>query len=52
VNKTLTATSAAQLAKCVLLHAYSRSRTTAVNSQLRENKRKLHIAYLTSWHNK
>jgi len=41
VNKT--AASAAQLAKCILLHAYSR--TTASSQQLRENKQKLHIAY-------
>jgi len=41
-----TAASAAQLAKCILFHAYSR---TTASSQLRENKR--FIAYLTSWHN-
>jgi len=35
VNKT----SAAQLAKGILLHAYSR---TTASSQLRENKQKLH----------
>jgi len=45
VNKT--AASAAQLAKCILLHASAR---TTASSQLRENKQKLHIA-LTSWHN-
>jgi len=44
MNKT---TSAEQLAKCILLHAYSR---TTASSQLRENKQKLHT-YLTSWHN-
>jgi len=37
-----TAARAAQLAKCILLHAYSR---TTVSSQLRKNKQKLHIAY-------
>jgi len=36
MNKT--AASAAQLAKCILLHAYSR---TTTSSQLRENKQKL-----------
>jgi len=41
VNKT--AASAAQLTKCILLHAYSR---TTASSQLREN-----IAYLISWYN-
>jgi len=46
VNKT--AASAAQLAKCILLHAYSH---TTASSQLHENKQKLHTAYLTSWHN-
>jgi len=46
VNKI--AASAAQLAKCILLHAYSR---TTAGSQLCENKHKLHTAYLTSWHN-
>jgi len=40
VNKT--AASAAQLAECILLYAYSR---TTASSQLRENKQKLHIAY-------
>jgi len=45
MNKT--AASAAQLAKCILLHPYSR---TTVSSQLRENNQKLH-SYLTSWHN-
>jgi len=43
VNKT--AASAAPLAKCILLHASSRC------SQLRENRQKLHIAYLTNWNN-
>jgi len=38
-----TAASAAQLAKCILLHAYSH---TTASSQLRENKLKLHVAYL------
>jgi len=37
VNKT--ATSVTQLAKFILLHAYSR---TTASSQLRENKQKLH----------
>jgi len=46
VNKT--AASAAQLAKCILLHTYS-SATAA--SMLRHHKQKLHGAYLTSWHN-
>jgi len=46
VNKT--AASAAQFTKCILLHTYSR---TTASSQLRERKQKLHIAYLTSWHN-
>jgi len=36
------AASAAQLPKCILLHAYSH---TTASFQLRENKRKLHIAY-------
>jgi len=36
------AASAAQLAKCNLLHTYSR---TTASFQLRENKQKLHIAY-------
>jgi len=40
MNKT--AASAAQLANCILLHAYSRA---TAGSQLRDN-----IAYLTSWH--
>jgi len=40
MNKT--AASAAQLAKRILLHAYSR---TAVSSQLRENKQKLHSLF-------
>jgi len=46
LNKT--AASATQLAMCILLHAYSR---TTTSSQLHENKQKLHVAYLTSWHN-
>jgi len=45
VNKT--AASATQLAKCILLHAYSC--TTATPSCTSTNK-KLHAAYLTSWH--
>jgi len=40
VNKT--AASVAQLAKCILLHAYSR---TTASSQLYQHKQKLHIAY-------
>jgi len=40
VNKTVA--SAAQLAKCILLYAYSR---ITASSQLHENKQKLHIAY-------
>jgi len=40
VNKT--ATSAAQSAKRILLHAYSR---TTANFQLREHKQKLHAAF-------
>jgi len=40
VNKT--AASAAQLAKCILLHAYS---STTASSQLRDNKQKLHTAF-------
>jgi len=40
VNKT--AASAAPLANCILLHAYS---STTASSQLRENKKKLYIAY-------
>jgi len=48
--RTISAASAAQLAKCILLHAYSRIITTA-SSQLRENKQILYlIADLTSWH--
>jgi len=46
VNKT--AAIAAQFAKCILLHAYSR---TTASFQLRENKQNFIIAYLTSWHN-
>jgi len=45
VNKT--AASAAQLAKYILLHAYSR--TTAAPTLRAQTK--LHTAYLTSWHN-
>jgi len=45
VNKT--AASAAQLAKCILLHAYSR---TTASSQLRENKPILN-SWFNSWHN-
>jgi len=44
VNKI--AASAAPLAKCILLHTYSR---TTASSQMRDNKQKI-IAYLTSWH--
>jgi len=44
VNKT--AASSAQFAKCILLHAYSR---TTTGSQLREHKQKLHIVYLINW---
>jgi len=40
VNKT--AASDAQLAKCILLYAYSR---TTASFQLRENKQKLHPAF-------
>jgi len=40
VNKTTE--SAAQLAKCILLHAYSR---TTASFQLRDNKQKLYIAF-------
>jgi len=40
VNKT--AASAAPLAKCILLHVYSR---TTASTQLCKNKQKLHIAY-------
>jgi len=40
VNKT--AASAAQLIKCILLHAYSR---TTASLQLRENKQKLYTAF-------
>jgi len=47
MNKT--AASAAPLAKCILLHASAR--TYNCSSQLRENKQKLYIAYLTSWNN-
>jgi len=45
VNKT--AASAAQSAKYILLHAYSR---TTASSQLRENKQKLNN-WFNSWHN-
>jgi len=40
MNKT--SASAAQLAKCILLHAYSR---TTASSQLLENKHKLHSLF-------
>jgi len=40
VNKS--AASATQFAKRILLHVYSR---TTANTQLRENKQKLHIIY-------
>jgi len=40
VNKT--ATSAAQLAKCILLHAYSR---TTASSQLPAREQKLHAGF-------
>jgi len=40
VNKT--AASAAQIAKCILFHAYSR---TTASSQLRENKQRLHSLF-------
>jgi len=40
MNKT--AVSAAQLAKCILLHPYSR---TTARSQLRENKQILHSLF-------
>jgi len=40
VNKT--ATSAAQLAKCILLYVYSR---TTASSQLHKKKQKLHPAF-------
>jgi len=43
-----TAANTAQLEMCILLYAYS---CTTASSQLRENKQKLKIAYLTSWHN-
>jgi len=45
VNKTVA--SAAQLAKCILLHAFSR---TIASSQLRENKQILN-SWFYSWHN-
>jgi len=44
VNKT--AASAAPSAKCILLHAYSR---TTASSQLRENKQMLNSRF-NSWH--
>jgi len=44
-----TAASAAQLANCILLHAYSR--TTAAPSKLRELKQKLHMVYSRNWYN-
>jgi len=37
-----TAASVVQLAKCILLHAYSR---TTASSQLHENKQKLHSLF-------
>jgi len=46
VNKT--AASATQFAKCILLQAHS---CTNCSSQLHKHKQKLHILYLTSWHN-
>jgi len=42
-----TVASAAQLAKCILLHVYSR---TTANSRLRENKQILNSLF-NSWHN-
>jgi len=45
VNKT--AASTAQLAKCILLHAYSR---TTASFQLRENKQIL-SSWFNSWYN-
>jgi len=45
VNKT--AASAAQLTKCILIHAYSR---TTASSQLCENKQILN-SWFNSWHN-
>jgi len=45
VNKT--AVSAAQLAKRILLHTYSR---TTASFQLRENKQMLY-SWFNSWHN-
>jgi len=50
VNKT--AASAAQFAKCILLHVYLCTTASYCNSQLYKPKQKLHIAYLTSWHNR
>jgi len=44
VNKT--AVSVVQLAKCILLHAYSR---TTAGSQLRENRQILN-SWFNSWH--
>jgi len=46
VNKP--AANATQLAKCILLHAYSR---IIASFQLRENKQKLQHSFFTSWHN-
>jgi len=46
VNKTVA--SAVQFAKCILLHAYSRT-TTAVSSCARQTKAS--CSFLTSWHN-
>jgi len=45
VNKTA---ASAALVYCILLQAYSR---TTASFQLRENKQKLYVGYLTSWHN-
>jgi len=42
------AASAAQLAKCILLHAYTR--ITALPAVREQTKRHI-IAYWTSWHN-
>jgi len=47
VNKT--AASATQFVKYVLLHAYSP--ITCSSQMMREQKQKLYIADLTSWHN-
>jgi len=45
VNKI--ASSAAQLAKCILLHAYSR---TTASFQLHDNKQKIYSLF-NNWHN-